>query len=160
VVDGITLSNGAAIPLANLFAGATTFKVNAADVAGNTSSLSVIFKVGIDIGVSIVNPLFAGLKEVARRAGFVVAAPTRDSRRTALRPPNTLAVLRSRPALQSNGLWGSGFIRQLTPKTWVAGSTYYLDLWAGLPKTEPDGSTPISAWPQTFGGRLGVFHDG
>jgi hypothetical protein len=46
---------------------------------------------------------------------------------------------------------GSGVIRQLSSITWVGGMTYNLKLWVGLPKTEPDGSTPVIGWPGSNG---------
>jgi len=31
----------------------------------------------------------------------------------------------------------------------VAGNTYVLNLYVGLPNTEPDGSSPVAGWPPT-----------
>jgi hypothetical protein len=46
-------------------------------------------------------------------------------------------------------LSGSGVIRQNTALKWVAGQTYYLNFYGGVPNTEPDGTTPVAGWPQT-----------
>jgi hypothetical protein len=46
---------------------------------------------------------------------------------------------------------GSGVIRQLTSLTWVGGATYVLNLWAGLPLTEPDGISTVAGWPALNG---------
>jgi hypothetical protein len=46
---------------------------------------------------------------------------------------------------------GSGVIRQLTSMTWTGGVTYGLNVFAGLPLTEPDGITPVAGWPGSNG---------
>jgi hypothetical protein len=46
-------------------------------------------------------------------------------------------------------LEGSGVARQNTSLKWVAGQTYYLNFYGGVPDTEPDGTTAVAGWPQT-----------
>jgi len=44
---------------------------------------------------------------------------------------------------------GSGVLRQLSSITWVGGQLYTLNLGIGQPLTEPNGNTPVNAWPST-----------
>jgi hypothetical protein len=53
-------------------------------------------------------------------------------------------------AYSPTGLSGSGTVAQSTTTTYAGGSTLYtFDFWVGQPKTEPDGTTTVSAFPQT-----------
>ena len=60
-------------------------------------------------------------------------------------------------ALSPTVYGGSGIIRQLTSLNWIAGTTNVLNLWAGLPKVEPDGTTPVSGWPQAPNGAARLY---
>jgi hypothetical protein len=44
-------------------------------------------------------------------------------------------------------LAGSGTLLQITSTPLVLGNTYTFTEWYGLPATEPDGTTPVTAWP-------------
>jgi len=101
----------------------------------------------IDIGGSVVNPLFAGppgscppswVCTGSPAPGFASYAPTIAQYPAGSPFPTS--------AFSPTVFAGSGTIRQNTSLTWVAGDTYTLNLWAGLPNTEPNGTTPVEAW--------------
>jgi hypothetical protein len=158
MVGGVTLSNGLAISLATFSLGLHTFTVNATDVAGNMNSLSVTFKVGIDISTSLVNPLFSGTSGSCPNnwicggspaPGFASYSPT-----TAQYPGGSpFATSAFSPTVYG----GSGTIRQLTSVNWIGGDSYFLNLWVGLPDREPDGTTAVAGWPSAAGGAVRVY---
>jgi hypothetical protein len=104
----------------------------------------------IDIGASLVNPLFTGpsgscptgwVCTGSPAPGFASYAPT-TAQYTAGSPFATSAFS---PTI----FGGAGTIRQTTSLTWAAGANYVLNLWAGFPNTEPNGTTPVQGWAPT-----------
>ena len=101
----------------------------------------------VDIAPGLANPLFAGPSGSCPTSwvcagspdpGFASYAPT------ASQYPGGSPFATS--AFSPTIFGGSGTIRQTSSLTWAAGNTYVLNLWAGLPNTEPDGATPVEAW--------------
>ncbi|HEY3940713.1 MAG TPA: hypothetical protein VGL97_25020 [Bryobacteraceae bacterium] len=104
----------------------------------------------IDLASGIANPLFAGTAGQCPTSwtcggspapGFASYAAT-AAQYSGGAPFSTSS---SSPTV----LEGSGTIRQTTSLTWTAGDTYQLNLWAGVPNTEPDGAAPVAGWPGT-----------
>lgn len=158
MVGGVTLSNGLAISLASFSLGLHTFTVNATDAVGNLSSLSVTFKVGIDIATGVVNPLFSGTSGNCPTSWICTGSPAPGF---ASYSPTTAQYPGGSPfatsAFSPTVYGGSGVIRQLTPVTWVGGYSYFLDLWVGLPATELNGTTAVTGWPTAAGGAVRVY---
>jgi hypothetical protein len=107
---------------------------------------------GMDISYGLQNPSFAGnpgaiptnwIASGSPAPGFASYSPT-SAQYTGGSPFLTAAYS---PTVFS----GSGVIRQISSLTWAPG-TYVLNLWAGLPKTEPDGTTPVVGFPQAPSG--------
>jgi len=107
---------------------------------------------GMDISLGLQNPSFAGnpgaiptnwIASGSPAPGFASYSPT-SAQYTGGSPFLTAAYS---PTVFS----GSGVIRQISSLTWAPGS-YVLNLWAGLPKTEPDGTTPVVGFPQAPSG--------
>jgi len=101
----------------------------------------------VDIGGGLVNPQFAGTSGSCPTGwvctgspapGFASYAPT------AAQYPGGSPFATS--AFSPTVFGGSGTIRQTTSLTWVAGNTYVLNLWAGFPNTEPNGTTSVEGW--------------
>ena len=123
----------------------------------NDLTLTIIVT-GVDLSSGIVNRLFAGTPGSCPTSwicagspdpGFASYAPT-----TAQYPGGSpFATSAFSPTVYG----GSGVIRQLTPLTWVGGSTYTFNLWAGLPNKEPDGTTPVAGWPQAPNGAARLY---
>jgi hypothetical protein len=112
----------------------------------------------IDVGATIINPLFSGTTGSCPQNWICGGSPapgfTSYSPTTAQYPSGArFATSGSSPTT----LGGSGVIRQLTPLTWAGGSSYTLNLWIGLPATEPDGTTPVSGWPGAQNGAVRVY---
>jgi hypothetical protein len=113
---------------------------------------------GTDLSGGVTNPLFSGTPgncpanwtcSGSPAPGFASYNPT-----TAQYPGGSpFATSAFSPTVYG----GSGVIRQLTSLTWVGGSTYLLDLWAGLPATEPDGRSPVAGWPQAPNGAARLY---
>ncbi len=104
----------------------------------------------IDIGNRLVNPTFAGVAGACPTSWTCDGSPapgfssyTPDTGQYSAGSPFKTAG--DSPTL----LGGSGTIRQVAPLTWAAGSTYVLNLWKGLPKTLPNGTTPVAGWAPT-----------
>ena len=104
----------------------------------------------VDIGANVANPLFAGTSGSCPTSwvctgnpapGFAPYAPTAAQYPAGSPFPTS--------AFSPTVFGGSGTIRQNTPLTWVAGSTYVLNLWAGLPNTEPNGTTSVENFAPT-----------
>jgi len=112
----------------------------------------------VDIAGGIVNPLFAGttgscptgwICSGSPAPGFASYAPT-----TAQYPGGSPFPT---SAFSPTIYGGSGVIRQLTSLTWVGGNTYILNLSAGLPNKEPDGTTPVAGWPRAPNGAARLY---
>jgi len=104
----------------------------------------------VDIGANVVNPLFAGPSGSCPTGWICAGSPAPGFASYAATPaqyPGGPPFLTS--AFSPTILGGSGTIRQTTSLTWVAGNTYVLNLWAGLPNTEPNGTTPVENWAPT-----------
>ena len=103
-----------------------------------------------DIATGLTNPLFTGTAGSCP-TGWIcggspapgVASYTPGIAQYPGGPP--FATSASSPTIWS----GSGVIRQNTPLKWMAGQTYLLDFYAGLPDTYPNGTTSVAGWPQT-----------
>jgi hypothetical protein len=104
----------------------------------------------VDLADKIVNPLFQGTPGTcptnwvcggSPAPGFASYAPA-----AAQYPGGSLFAT---SAYSPTVLSGSGTIQQKTPLFWIGGNTYVLNLMVGVPKTEPDGKTPVVGWPQT-----------
>jgi hypothetical protein len=120
----------------------------------------------VDIAGGILNPLFSGnigscptnwICDGSPLPGFASYSPTSTQYPSGPQFPTS--------AFSPTVLGGSGSIRQNTSLTWIAGDTYFLNLWAGLPSTEPNGTTLVQGWPTarlylTFGfgyGQVAAF---
>jgi len=104
----------------------------------------------VDIADKIVNPLFKGTAgacptnwacDGSPAPGFASYAPG-----AAQYPGGSLFAT---SAYSPTVLSGSGTIQQKTTLFWIGGNTYVLNLMVGVPKTEPNGTTPVVGWPQT-----------
>jgi hypothetical protein len=104
----------------------------------------------IDIGAGLINPLFAGTPGNCPMAWVCAGSPDPGFASYA---PGVVQYPGGSPfatsAFSPTIFGGSGTIRQNTTLTWIGGKLYYLGLWKGLPKTEPDGTTQVSGWPLT-----------
>ena len=103
-----------------------------------------------DIAGGVTNPQFAGTAGSCPTGWICGGSPAPG---VASYTPGT-AQYPSGPLFPTSSssptvLSGSGVIRQNTSLNWVAGQTYLLNFYAGLPKTEPDGISPVAGWPQT-----------
>jgi hypothetical protein len=104
----------------------------------------------IDIAAGLINPLFAGTPGSCPMAWVCAGSPDPGFASYA---PGVAQYPGGSPfatsAFSPTVFGGSGTIRQNTSLSWIGGKLYYLDLWKGLPKTEPDGTTQVSGWPLT-----------
>jgi hypothetical protein len=105
----------------------------------------------VDIGASLANPTFNGTFGNCPTSWVCDGSPAPGF---SSYKPTTLdqfpgGVPFSSAAFGPTILGGSGAVRQITPLTWTAGTTYVLNLAKGLPLTLPDNSTFVAGWPQT-----------
>ncbi len=113
-------------------------------------SIGSAFGATVDLFDGITNPLFAATPGNCPTSWACGGSPAPGFASYAPAPAHYAGGSPfSTSAYSPTVLSGSGTIRQLTSLTWVAGNTYLLNLWAGLPKTEPDGTTPVVGWAQT-----------
>ena len=105
----------------------------------------------VDIGANLVNPLFTGSYGSCPTGWVCTGSPDpgfASYSPTTAQYPGGLQFATS--AFSPTVYGGSGTIRQTTSSlTWAAGSTYVLNLWAGLPNVEPDGTTPVENFAPT-----------
>jgi len=104
-----------------------------------------------DLFVGITNPLFAANPGSCPTSWICSGSPAPGF--ASYVPTNAQYTVPQFPtaAYSPTIFGGAGVIRQLTTLTWVAGASYTLQLWAGLPFKEPDGTTPVVGWPSPNG---------
>jgi hypothetical protein len=140
--------------LVSTLATGSRFLASAASGNGNFAvsdvQPSVVPAGSVDIGANVANPLFGGTSGScptnwicagSPNPGFASYAPTSAQ--------YTGGSQFATSAFSPTIFGGSGTIRQTTSLTWVAGNTYVLNLWAGLPNMEPNGTTPVEKWAPT-----------
>lgn len=128
--------------------------VKGSTVCGTVSSFSpfAVFDTGplVNLADGISNPMFTGTPGKCPTnwicgggpdPGFASYSPTSAQYPSGPQFPTS--------AFSPTILGGSGVIRQETSRTWLGGNTYFLNLWAGLPNTEPNGTTHVEGWAPT-----------
>jgi len=121
------------------------------DPLGNvTGTFALGVQQTLDIFSSIVNPVFAGTPGNCPTGWACDGSPAPGFASYAAGSAQYPGGAPFATSSFSPTVWsGSGTIRQVTAATWVAGNTYVLNLYVGLPNTEPDGSSPVAGWPPT-----------
>jgi len=115
------------------------------------TSLTIVVATGVvDLAGGILNPLFSGTPGNCPTSWICTGSPAPGF---ASYSPTIAQYPGGSPfptgAFSPTVFGGSGTIRQNTSLTWVAGNTYVLNLWAGFPNTEPNGTTSVEAWAPT-----------